>query len=67
MKTAILLLTITAALLAGCATPAGRHDARVDRRYDHVENTADRIDSRHANRYDRRGDRYDRVNTRYGY
>lgn len=60
MKIAIILLATTATFLAGCATPAGRHHARVDRRYD-------RVDDRHYNRYDRRSDRYERVETRYGY
>ncbi len=67
MKTAIVFRTATAAFLAGCSTPAGRHDARVDRRYDHAENTADRVKGRHDNRTDRPTDRQDRVETRYGY
>jgi hypothetical protein len=47
MKT-ILLPTVTAlaAVLAGCATPADRHDTRVDRRYDRVDDRSNRVDSR---------------------
>lgn len=67
MKVTITLLVTAAAFLTGCATPAGRHNARVDRRYDHVDNRIDRGDGRVDNRYDRRGDRQDRVDTRYGY
>jgi hypothetical protein len=65
MKTTVLLLTVTINLLAGCATPAGRHYTRVERRYDRADHVAGRVEARQYNRYDRRSDRYDRVNTRY--
>jgi len=66
-KITALFLTIALALLSGCSSPAARHDVRVDRRYDHAENTAGRVEARHDNRYDRRDDRHHRVETRYGY
>lgn len=67
MKTTALLTLAAVTLLAGCATPAGRHNARVDRRYDRADRTETRIENRQGNRYDRRADRYDRVQTRYSY
>jgi hypothetical protein len=67
MKTTITLLTIAAGFLTGCAAPADRHEARVDRRDDRYERTGNRVDTRQGNRYDRRVDRHERIETRYGY
>jgi hypothetical protein len=69
MKTNIQIVTLAALTatitLAGCATPATRHDSRVDRRYDAAERAGDGTVGRQDNRYDRRGDRQERVENRY--
>ncbi len=68
MKTTILIAVFAVILLtAGCAGPAARHEARVDRRSDAAERTEQRVENRQGNRYDRRSDRYERRDARYGY
>ena len=63
----LLVAVLGAAGLAGCAGPAVRHEARMDRRSDAGERVEDRSSTRQYNRYDRRTDRYDRIDSRYGY
>jgi hypothetical protein len=56
-------ILVTGIFSTGCAGPAARHNARVDRR----EDAADRAGARQDIRYDRRADRRDRIDDRYSY
>jgi hypothetical protein len=62
MKTIPLLLVAAVVLLSACAGPVGRHNARVDRRWDRRE----RVSTGQVGPYERRADRYDRADVRYG-
>jgi hypothetical protein len=62
MKTIPLLFAAVVMLLSGCAGPVGRHNARVDRRWDRRE----RVATGQVGPYERQADRYDRAAVRYG-
>lgn len=63
----VLPFFLIALSFVGCAGPAVRHDARVDRRGDVAERSSNRASTRQGNRYDRRDSRYERIDSRDGY
>ena len=67
MKITLLLILAAIILNSGCAGPAARHEARVDRRYDRRDRATTDYNAPYERRYDRRTDRAERVERRYNY